>query len=128
MKNKVILVSIDGMRPDGSMWSKDMNSFNHYAYGSVAAWMYRVAAGIAATEDGVAYEKIRIAPIPNRALGRVKASINTRHGRIVSEWRYEGEAIRYGYEIPEGCTATVIIDGVERECGAGKYTVWGKAI
>ena len=118
----------DGMRPDGSMWSKDMNSFNHYAYGSVAAWMYRVAAGIAATEDGVAYERIRIAPIPNRALGRVKASIDTRHGRIVSEWRYEGEAIRYGYEIPEGCTATVIIDGVERECGAGKYTVWGKAI
>lgn len=34
------------MRSDGTMWSTDMNSFNHYAYGAVAAWMYEMVAGI----------------------------------------------------------------------------------
>ena len=30
----------DGIKPDGSMWSPDMNSFNHYAYGAIADWLY----------------------------------------------------------------------------------------
>ena len=36
----------DGIKPDGTMWSPDMNSFNHYAYGAIGEWMVRVAAGI----------------------------------------------------------------------------------
>lgn len=31
----------DGIKPDGSFWSPDMNSFNHYAYGSIGDWLYR---------------------------------------------------------------------------------------
>ncbi len=34
----------DGLKPDGTMWSADMNSFNHYAYGAIGEWMYRVMA------------------------------------------------------------------------------------
>ena len=34
------------MKDDGSMWSADMNSFNHYAYGAIGEWMYRAMAGI----------------------------------------------------------------------------------
>ena len=30
-----------------------MNSFNHYAYGAVADWIYGAAAGIQAVEDAV---------------------------------------------------------------------------
>ena len=36
----------DGIDADGNLWSSDMNSFNHYAYGAVADWVYGVAAGI----------------------------------------------------------------------------------
>ena len=36
----------DGIKEDGSFWSKHMNSFNHYAYGAIGDWMYRVMAGI----------------------------------------------------------------------------------
>lgn len=42
----------DGIKPDGSFWSDDMNSYNHYAYGAVGDWMYRVAAGIELIEPG----------------------------------------------------------------------------
>lgn len=30
----------DGIKEDGSFWSKEINSFNHYAYGAVVDWMY----------------------------------------------------------------------------------------
>ena len=42
----------DGVRDDGTIWSSDMNSYNHYAYGSVMDWVYSVAAGIRTKEDG----------------------------------------------------------------------------
>ena len=52
----------DGIMQDGGFWSKDMNSFNHYAYGSVADWMYGVAAGIRACEEAPGYEKACVVP------------------------------------------------------------------
>ena len=36
----------NGIKEDGTFWSSDMNSFNHYAYGAVGDWLYGVAAGI----------------------------------------------------------------------------------
>ena len=36
----------NGIKEDGSFWSADMNSFNHYAYGAVGDWLYGVVAGI----------------------------------------------------------------------------------
>jgi Bacterial alpha-L-rhamnosidase 6 hairpin glycosidase domain len=36
----------DGIKPDGSFQNPEMNSFNHYAYGAIGEWMYRVVAGI----------------------------------------------------------------------------------
>ena len=54
----------DGLRPDGSVWSKDMNSINHYAYGAVAEWMYGVMCGIRPDENATGFENIIIAPSP----------------------------------------------------------------
>ena len=50
--------------PDGNFWSADMNSFNHYAYGSVADWIYSVAGGIRRIPEFPGYEKVKIAPGP----------------------------------------------------------------
>ena len=36
----------DGQKPDGTFQDVEMNSFNHYAYGAIGEWMYRVMAGI----------------------------------------------------------------------------------
>jgi alpha-L-rhamnosidase len=35
----------DGRKPD-SVPEASMNSFNHYAYGAIGDWMYRVVAGL----------------------------------------------------------------------------------
>ncbi len=76
----------DGIMPDGGFWSKDMNSFNHYAYGSVADWLYGVAAGIQVMEDEPGYQRVRIAPHPTDKLDWLEASIETRQGLISVKW------------------------------------------
>ena len=116
----------DGLREDGSVWSKDMNSFNHYAYGAVASWMYRTVTGIKYDEKRPAYEHFFIEPIPSSKLGYAKSRLDTRRGTIVSEWVIDGDMVRYTFTIPASTTATVTVDGFSREFGAGTYTVYGK--
>lgn len=110
----------DGIKPDGTMWSTDMNSFNHYAYGAVADWMYG-AAGINSDPDRPGFEHIIFRPVTDRRLDFVKASIDTRRGTVASEWRRENGRIKYIFTVPEGCGASVIIGGEKHEVGAGTH-------
>lgn len=111
----------DGIKPDGTMWSTDMNSFNHYAYGAVADWMYGAAAGINSDSDRPGFEHIIFRPVTDRRLDFVKASIDTRRGTVASEWRRENGRIKYIFTVPEGCGASVIIGGEKHEVGAGTH-------
>ena len=111
----------DGIKPDGTMWSTDMNSFNHYAYGAVADWMYGAAAGINSDPDRPGFEHIIFRPVTDRRLDFVKDSIDTRRGTVASEWRRENGRIKYIFTVPEGCGASVIIGGEKHEVGAGTH-------
>ncbi len=113
----------DSIREDGSMWPVDMNSFNHYAYGSVGDWLYGVAAGIKPVESAPAYQAVRICPKPDPRLGFVRASLETPHGRIESAWRYEDGNAVHEISIPDGVEAEVVIGGQSRRLGSGRYTL-----
>lgn len=76
----------DGIKTDGTFWSDDMNSFNHYAYGSVGDWLYRVAAGIDTDPGYPGYKRINIKPHLNAALSHVSATYQSMHGEIASSW------------------------------------------
>lgn len=109
----------DGIRDDGTFWSTEMNSYNHYAYGSVVDWLYSVAAGIKPVEDKAGFEEVIIAPIPNKRLGSMKASLDTAYGKIQSSWYYDGDKVCY--EIITPVKATVIIDGKNHCIESGSY-------
>lgn len=111
----------DSMREDGSMWSTSMNSFNHYAYGSVADWLYGDAAGIKIDESKPAFEHIVFAPLTDSRLTYVKASVESRKGLVKSEWKTENGVTEYEFTVPEGASATVILNGVSTEIGAGVH-------
>lgn len=111
----------DGIKPDGTMWSTDMNSFNHYAYGAVADWMYGAAAGINSDPDRPGFEHIIFRPVTDRRLDFVKASIDTRRGTVKSEWRRENGRIKYIFTVPGGCCASAVIGGEKHEVGAGTH-------
>lgn len=114
----------DGIMEDGSFWSADMNSFNHYAYGSVADWVYSVAAGINTVESAPGYEKILIAPVPDERLDWLQATVETRRGSVSSKWSKEKDFWRY--EIVTPVETTIIIDGVSHQVLAGTYYFYGK--
>ena len=115
----------DGIMQDGSFWSTDMNSFNHYAYGSVLDWIYSVAAGIRPLEKEPGYRKAEIAPHPDARLGWLEARYDSRFGRITSRWSYEEGAVRY--EISTPVETLVTIDGTSRWVAPGNYIFYGRA-
>ena len=103
----------NSVKEDGSFWSSDMNSFNHYAYGAVGAWMYETVAGIQPAKDSAGFDEIVLAPIPDERLGFVKCSIETKNGMIESEWAYENGKIRFRFAVPKGTRAQIKLLGGE---------------
>ena len=109
----------DGQMENGDFWSSDMNSFNHYAYGAVADWVYTVAAGIQTVEEKPGYAAVRIAPQPDKRLDWLEASVKTRHGLVRSRWEKQENLWRYEIETP--VEAEVAIDGRKTLCRPGRY-------
>ena len=110
----------NSLKEDGSFWSTDMNSFNHYAYGAVADWMYGAIAGIKVTEAG--YKQVTVAPKPCERLGFIRCRIDTAAGRLESNWYYTAEDIRYEITVPEGTKASIVLpDGYTTVLGGGSY-------
>ena len=107
--------------PDGSISGTDMNSLNHYAYGSVVEFLYRDAAGIRPVEP--AFRKVRIEPMPEIRLGAMKCTYESVSGKYVSNWEIcEDGSVKYYLEIPFGCEAEVCLPEQEMKVlGTGCY-------
>ncbi len=99
----------DGIKPDGSFQTPGMNSFNHYAYGAIGDWMYRVVAGIDTETNAPGYRKIRIEPHIEKRLTHATANLQTYYGNVGSSWKVEDNKINYAIEIPANTTATLVI-------------------
>ena len=57
----------------------------------------------------MAYKKISIAPHPDKRLGFVNASLETRQGLLRSNWYYKGDIVYYEFEIPAGSVAKLTL-------------------
>lgn len=114
----------DGQKPDGSFQDKGMNSFNHYAYGAIGEWMYRVMAGIEIDPAAPAYKHILIQPRPGGGFTSVKASHQTMHGRVSSAWQLRDGRFELALAIPPNTRATVRLP----KAGVDKVTESGKAL
>lgn len=94
--------------PDGTISGTDMNSMNHYAYGSILQWMYERCAGFQTLEPG--FRKIRIAPLIDRRLGFVCATYDSPAGKWECHWKLlEGNHLQVRIVVPFDCTAEVIL-------------------
>ena len=114
----------DGIKPDGSFWSPDMNSFNHYAYGSIGDWLYRVVAGINIDPEKPGYKHIYINPVFGGDLTFARAEHQSMYGKIRSGWKIGDDGkIQVSIVVPHNTTATVVLPGARldlvREGGKG---------
>ena len=73
-------------RWNGDTGDPSMNSYNHYAFGSVIAWVYRYAAGIDTTPDAPGFKEIVIHPHLDSRMTSARAEYESVYGKIVSDW------------------------------------------
>ncbi|MBG0858673.1 MAG: family 78 glycoside hydrolase catalytic domain, partial [Bacteroidales bacterium] len=103
----------DGQKTDSTFQDAGMNSFNHYAYGAIGDWMYRVSAGIEASSPG--YKHIVIQPEPTQKLSYVKASFESPYGTIASGWERKDGRITLSVTIPANTKATIMLPADDPE-------------
>lgn len=102
----------DGIKPDGSMWSPDMNSFNHYSYGSIGEWLVRVVAGLEIDESAPGYRRTILYPRPGGGLTSVAAQYRSQYGMIGCRWKLEGDRLEICFQIPVNTTADIRLDRI----------------
>ena len=105
----------DGQKPDGTFQDVGMNSFNHYAYGAIGDWMYRVVAGIDTAPDGPGYKHVLIQPHPGGGLTNVAAALNTMYGKVRSAWTLDGQRMSLDVSVPPNARGTVRLPGATLE-------------
>ncbi|MDQ3814731.1 MAG: glycoside hydrolase family 78 protein [Armatimonadota bacterium] len=99
----------DGWTPEKGFQNPGMNSFNHYALGSVGEWLYDTVAGIAPDPAQPGFKHIIIRPRPGGGLTWARAEYHSIHGRIAADWKTENDGLALNVTIPANTTATVYI-------------------
>jgi len=96
--------------PNGELSDTTMNSLNHYAYGSIAEWMYRNMCGINPVESAPGFKEILFKPEPNSRLEFAKAEVNTTMGLVRCGWHYNKDgSVTIEAEVPFNTKAVLIM-------------------
>ena len=95
----------DQMRGDPSM-----NSYNHYAYGAVAEWMYRYAAGVDTLASDSGFHTINLHPNFDARIGTLNFSYDSPYGAVISDWKMKGPDVVWTVTVPPNSTAILPMD------------------
>ena len=97
----------DGYVAGRGFQNPGMNSFNHWALGSVGEWIWRDIVGINPLEAHPGYEQFVVHPRPGPGLTWAQGEYDSIRGLIVSDWRIDGDRFILKLQVPPGATATV---------------------
>ena len=109
----------DQMRNDPSM-----NSYNHYAYGAVADWIYRYAAGVDTMTGDPGFHTVLLHPAFDAQLGSIDFNYPSPYGEIHSAWTVKDGTAHWTLTIPANATGWLPLAGDE----ASRYTLAGAPI
>lgn len=118
----------DSMLPDGRINPGSMTSFNHYALGSVAAWLHAVVGGIDMIESG--WKTFRVRPRPSGGLDRCEVSFESPYGRVGVQWAIgdgkgpettRNKVFRARVEVPPNTRALVCLPGQGEDQDNGEW-------
>jgi alpha-L-rhamnosidase len=96
----------DGWTQENGFQTPDMNSFNHYAYGAIGAWLYNTVAGIEADPNQPGYKHSILRPQPGGGLTSACGKLVTLYGELRSEWKLDGNRFEWTAVVPPNTTAT----------------------
>jgi alpha-L-rhamnosidase len=128
----------DGFVKGRGFQSPDMNSFNHYAFGSVGEWMVRTIGGLELEDGYPAFGTVTLFPTPN---GKTRSSAEgprafehvtlrpeiaggltwakVKHHSIAGEfaiaWKLDGDVLTYECTIPANTSATLHLPAKDKD-------------
>jgi alpha-L-rhamnosidase len=126
----------DGWTPENGFQDPGMNSFNHYAYGAIGAWLYNTVAGIGIDPTQPGYKHAILRPEPGGGLSHARASLQTPYGELTSDWKIVNDHFEWTVLVPPNTTTSVhlpvkdgqnitlngtAVTGANHELGAGRY-------
>jgi alpha-L-rhamnosidase len=97
----------DGWHPEKGYADSGMNSFNHYAFGACAGYIFSTIGGIQAETPG--YQRILIQPVIQQGLTWTRTRYDSIRGRIATAWKVEGNRIQLDVTIPANTEATIYV-------------------
>ena len=102
--------------PDGKISGTEMNSLNHYSYGSVVEWMYRNMAGLHVEEENPGFTHVTIAPQPDYRITFCAMKYQSAAGTYEIDWNVEksGE-FRLKITVPFGAGAKIVLPNTTKE-------------
>lgn len=84
-------------------------SRNHIMFGDVSAWFYKALAGLRPDPQAPGFQHFFIAPQVVGDLTSARAEYESIRGKIVSDWKRQGDMFRLRVVIPPNTTATVVL-------------------
>ncbi len=105
-----------------------MNSFNHWALGSVVEWLWRTVAGLSPDEAAPGWKRFNVRPVPGGGLTWAKGDYDSPAGPIHVDWRVEGGELKLRLTVPPNTQAVVTMPGAQpRTVGSGGHEFTGRA-
>jgi len=100
-------------RWNGDTGDPAMNSYNHYAFGSVIAWVYRYAAGIDTLPEAPGFKQIVVHPHLDARMTSARAEYDSIYGKIVSDWKGTSAGpFSLSVTVPANTSATVYLPAI----------------
>ena len=98
---------------DTKMDDPQMNSYNHYAYGAVADWIYRYAAGVDASPLDAGFHTVLLHPVFDARLSPLQFTYSSSYGEIRSGWTVKGNTVEWNLTLPANTTGKLELAAAE---------------
>ena len=92
-----------------------MNSYNHYALGSVGEWMYARLGGISVDPETPGFRRVIVRPEPGGGLTWTKARYQSIRGEVAVAWTRNKQGLVLDVQVPVHATAEVHVPATAPE-------------
>ena len=101
----------DGWTEERGFQDPAMNSFSHYAFGSIGKWFYESIGGVAAGAPG--FRRAIVNPRLGPPIEHASTELKTMYGTVSCSWGRTQSGWEMELSIPANAFATVILPGPE---------------
>lgn len=110
------------------VFAKSDLSLNHIMFGEINAWYYKGIAGIRIDPANPGFKNVWLEPNFVTGLDHFDAEHTGPYGKIVSNWKRDGDAVKYSVTVPANSTATVVLPAGKKVSLNGKAVVIDKGL